>query len=173
MASKGYRVIGIDAAYGLARQARAAGAIVVTGDALRLPVKDATLDFVYTVGVLHHLPGRTAQQAACREIARVLRPGGLLIVHETNPRNPLFRFYMGYVFPLLKTIDTGIEWWLEPEFWAAIPRLRLLNLEYFTFLPDFIPALLLPGFRALEQRLESSFLKPYAVHYAAILRKTA
>ncbi len=173
MNGKGYRVIGIDASYGLARQARAAGAVVVTGDALQLPVRDAALDFVYTVGVLHHLPGRAAQQAACREIARVLKPGGLLIVHETNPRNPLFRFYMGYLFPLLKTIDTGIEWWLEPEFWGALPRLRLMNLEYFTFLPDFIPAVLLPGFRAVEQRLEGSFLKPYAVHYAAILCKTA
>ena len=51
---------------------------------------------------------------ALAEVARCLRPGGRLIVHEINVHNPFFRFYMNYVFPLLTRIDLGNEWWLSP-----------------------------------------------------------
>jgi predicted TPR repeat methyltransferase len=92
---RGYRVIGLDPAHGLLRQARADGTPSVAGSALTLPFPDESIDFVYTVGVLHHLDGETAQREASAEVARVLKPGGAFIVHETNPRNPLFRLYMG------------------------------------------------------------------------------
>jgi ubiquinone/menaquinone biosynthesis C-methylase UbiE len=110
---RGYRVIGLDPAHGLLRQARADGTPSVAGSALTLPFPDESIDFVYTVGVLHHLDGETAQREASAEVARVLKPGGAFIVHETNPRNPLFRLYMGYVFPVLRSIDEGIEHWIE------------------------------------------------------------
>ena len=41
-------------------------------DATQLPFGDETFDFVYSMGVLHHIPDTPS---ACREIARVLRPG--------------------------------------------------------------------------------------------------
>jgi ubiquinone/menaquinone biosynthesis C-methylase UbiE len=47
------------------------------GSALALPFPDNSFDIVFSHGVLHHIPDvRTAQ----REIARVLNPGGKLIV---------------------------------------------------------------------------------------------
>lgn len=171
MARRGYRVVGVDASRGLLREAARDGASVVNGSALALPFPDAAFDFVYAVGVLHHLPDPESQTAACREVARVLKPGGRFIVHETNTRNPLFRFYMGYVFPILKTIDEGTERWIEPRRWESAAPLRLAELRYFTFLPDWIPSRLLPAFLALERRLESSWLRPYAVHYMAVLKR--
>ncbi|MBL8693861.1 MAG: flippase-like domain-containing protein [Planctomycetes bacterium] len=171
MRARGYEVIGIDPSRGLLRNAKRAGAPVVAADGLRLPFPDGTFDFAYAVGVLHHLPDASAQAAACREIARVLKPGGRLVVHETNTRNPLFRFYMGYVFPVLKTIDEGTEHWIEPMRWERNPDLEWVETRYFTFLPDTIPRPLLPTFLALERRLERSSLRPYAVHYMAVLRK--
>ena len=75
------------------------------------------------MGVLHHLPGPEAQARALGEVARVLRPGGRFMVHESNPKNPLFRFYMGYVFPVLKSIDEGTEHWIHPRHWAGMPGL--------------------------------------------------
>jgi SAM-dependent methyltransferase/uncharacterized membrane protein YbhN (UPF0104 family) len=169
---RGYRVVGLDASAGLVRAARDAGVRAVSGDALRLPFRDGSLDFVYTVGVLHHLGGAAAQDAARREVTRVLRPGGCLVVQETNTRNPLFRFYMVYVFPLLKTIDEGTERWIPPAEWEGLERLRLAELRYFTFLPDFVPRVLLEPLVALERRLEASRLAPLAVHYQAVLRRS-
>jgi SAM-dependent methyltransferase len=143
----------------------------VAGSALDLPFEDGSLDFVYTVGVLHHLMGTRDQEAAFGEVARVLRPGGVLIVHETNPRNPVFRLYMGYVFPVLKSIDEGVELWIEPASWRRVPGLVLERIEYFTFLPDFLPRALLRMVLPLERWLERSRLKPYSVHYMAVLRR--
>jgi SAM-dependent methyltransferase len=168
---RGFRVWGIDAAHNLVRQASATGVTALTGSALELPFEDGSLDFVYTVGVLHHLPGPGAQATAYAEVARVLKPGGAFIIHETNPRNPLFRLYMGYVFPMLRSIDEGIEHWIDPVHLNGIDGLDRVRVEYFTFLPDFLPRPLLRIALGLERRLERSRMRRYSVHYMAVLRK--
>jgi SAM-dependent methyltransferase len=49
------------------------------GDARQLPYQDATFDAVFLVTVLGEIPD---QDAAVRELARVLKPGGRLVVGE-------------------------------------------------------------------------------------------
>jgi SAM-dependent methyltransferase len=49
------------------------------GDATRLPFDDASFDAAYLVTVLGEIPD---QDAALRELRRVLRPGGRLVVGE-------------------------------------------------------------------------------------------
>jgi ubiquinone/menaquinone biosynthesis C-methylase UbiE len=49
------------------------------GDARSLPYPDASFDAAYLVAVLGEIPD---QDAALRELARVLRPGGRLVVGE-------------------------------------------------------------------------------------------
>ena len=171
MIRRGYRVTGIDLSERLLHYAAEAGVPVLSGDALRLPFADDTFDVVYTIGVLHHLPGWNTQLAACAEAHRVLKPGGRFLVHETNPRNPLFRFYMGYVFPLLKSIDEGTEVWIPPRLWKDVGGFTLQDVRYFTFLPDFVPRVLMGPLGALEKRLESSRLRSQSVHYLAVLEK--
>ena len=62
-------------------------------DATRLPFQDGTFDVVFSIGVLHHVPDT---QAACREVARVLRPGGELRVMFYN-RHSYHFFLVSYV----------------------------------------------------------------------------
>jgi SAM-dependent methyltransferase len=117
------------------------------------------------VNVLHHLPSRDHQHRAFGEIARVLKPGGLFLLHEINVTNPLFRFYMGYVFPLIRQIDEGTERWIDPEAPPTSAGLRRIGVQYFTFVPDFLPQRLLRSALPLEARLERSALARYSAHY--------
>lgn len=54
-----------------------AGGAVANGDATRLPFADASFDRIIASEVLEHIPDDTA---AFRELARVLKPGGILAV---------------------------------------------------------------------------------------------
>jgi SAM-dependent methyltransferase len=171
MRRRGFSVIGLEPSVGLLQQKRAGGAPVVAGDALNIPLRAASVDFVFVIGVLHHLPGREAQTHALREIARILKPDGVLLVHESNPRNPLFRFYMGYLFPILKSIDEGTEWWIDPRSWESASGFRLQDVRYFTFLPDFTPRLLMRPAMAVERWLERGPTRGLSAHYLAVLRR--
>ena len=59
-------------------------------DGDRLPFADAGFDMAMAICVFHHVP--PAQwQALAADMLRVLRPGGLVLVIEHNPWNPVTR----------------------------------------------------------------------------------
>jgi ubiquinone/menaquinone biosynthesis C-methylase UbiE len=57
---------------------------VLRGDAYDLPFEDGSLDALVCVRVMHHLEDPVA---VFREFARVLRPGGTLVLEFANKRN--------------------------------------------------------------------------------------
>ena len=174
MRELGFDVDGIDTSAGqiaLASRHIGAGARVAIGSVLNIPEPDASLDFIYTINVLHHLGSVEEQRRAFDELLRVLRPGGLLFLHEINTRSILFRFYMGYVFPSLNCIDEGVERWLLPNRMPMYTDAPLVDLHYFTFFPDFLPQPVVRLLSPIERLLESSPLKVYSAHYMAVLRK--
>lgn len=67
-------------------------------DATQLPFRDGTFDFVYSIGVLHHVPDT---EAACREVSRVLRPGGQLRIMLYGRRSYHYYLVVGIVYPLI------------------------------------------------------------------------
>ncbi len=172
MRELGFDVEGIDTSAGqVALAARNAGAHVGVGSVLDIREPNASFDFIYTINVLHHLRSVEEQRRAFAELLRVLRPGGLLFVHEINTRNILFRFYMGYVFPSMNCIDEGVERWLLPNRMPMYTDAPLVDLRYFTFLPDFVPQAIVRLLSPVERLLESSPLRVYSAHYVAVLRK--
>ena len=59
-------------------------------DGKSIPFSEQSFDVAFTVCVLHHVP--PAQWTSLvAEMARVLKPGGLLYIFEHNPYNPLTR----------------------------------------------------------------------------------
>jgi len=157
------------------RQASRNGAPILycAGNLRCLPFVSSCADFAYSVNAFHHIVQPEAQIGAFHEAARILQPGGLFFLHEMNITNPLFRFYLSYIFPLLKRIDEGNERWLWPDRLPEVGGLHLEELCYFDFLPDFLPRWFLSPGRALERRLEKGRWRRFSAHYVAIYRKTS
>ena len=171
----GFEVSGIDvspAQIQLAARKLGSAELVRVGSATHIPAADDTYDFAYVINVLHHLESVDEQRRAIDELLRVLKPGGMLLVHEINTRSVLFRFYMGYVYPSLNCIDEGIERWLLPHRLDTYTNAPVAEIRYFTFLPEFLPSVLVRLLTPIERVLEASPLRVYSAHYLAVLRKT-
>jgi SAM-dependent methyltransferase len=83
---------GVDVSPSMIARARERNASVRyhVGDGTRLPFPDGVFDVTFTACVLHHVPPPARDEFA-RELGRVTRPGGLVVVFEHNPLNPLTR----------------------------------------------------------------------------------
>ncbi|MCU1459054.1 MAG: 2-polyprenyl-3-methyl-5-hydroxy-6-metoxy,4-benzoquinol methylase [Actinomycetia bacterium] len=77
LAGKGYRHIGVDIGAQAARIAREHGVVAVQADAHRLPIASGVADVVVAGEILEHVVDLDAVVA---EVARILRPGGLLVI---------------------------------------------------------------------------------------------
>ena len=55
---------------------------IVNADARRMPFTDASFDVVLSNLCLHNIPDQAGRRQACREIARVLRPGGRAVLSD-------------------------------------------------------------------------------------------
>jgi ubiquinone/menaquinone biosynthesis C-methylase UbiE len=79
----GFHATGVDATLGMLRVARECGtaAPLTAGEAYRLPFPDAKFDSVSDITVIQHIP-RSLQPEALREMMRVIRTGGHLILME-------------------------------------------------------------------------------------------
>jgi demethylmenaquinone methyltransferase/2-methoxy-6-polyprenyl-1,4-benzoquinol methylase len=72
----------IDAASTMCRRARLHGRISIRGDVENFPVRDDAVDAVVIGDALHHLP---TVSHFFDEAARVLAPGGVLLIEEIDP----------------------------------------------------------------------------------------
>jgi len=84
LADLGHRVIGVDATPEMLLRARAAvpEAALARGDLARLPVRSASVDLALCALALDHAP---ALPDPIRELARVVRPGGRVLISDVHP----------------------------------------------------------------------------------------
>src|SRR5262249_26618006 len=92
VAEQGARPVGVDVSLDVVEAARRVLAVhrpaFVGGDVRALPIRDASVDLVYSMGTIEHFP---EYAVAAREICRGLRPGGMAIVGVPNKLDPFLR----------------------------------------------------------------------------------
>ena len=87
-------VLGIDIDEAIAGDARrrsaGSGLFSLVSDVRELPFQDGCLDFVISTSTLDHFEDSREIERSLRELARVLREGGRILVALDNPWNPLY-----------------------------------------------------------------------------------
>ncbi len=110
VADQGAHVYGIDISEPIARQARHAfgGSTLrpVVSDVRRLPFCDGSFDVIYSMGTIEHF---AETEATVGELARLLRPGGRLILGVPNRHDPFLRPLMVAILYRLGLYAYGYE----------------------------------------------------------------
>lgn len=167
----GYHVVGVDLAPAMLGAARRRGlAAVFAAHSTALPFPDGAFDLALTVATLHHLETPERVAATIGELARVVRPGGLVLLWDHNPANPYWPIIMRRVpqdhgderlVPLRELLDdcraAGLV--VEQAFRSGL-------------LPDFLPAALYRPWTLLERAVEATPLLSWlAAHNVVVARK--
>lgn len=73
--------IGVDICTPLVEGARKKGHEVLVADNLTLPFRDGAFDAVISIGVIHHFSSQSRRLQAVKEMCRLLRPGGQIMIY--------------------------------------------------------------------------------------------
>ena len=108
LARSGATVVGCDFSLGMLRQGLGKGVDLVAGDALRLPFADEAFD---AVTISFGLRNTADTRQALRELLRVTRPGGRLVVCEFSAPTwkPFRTVYVEYLMKALPAVATKVS----------------------------------------------------------------
>jgi len=165
------RVFGVDGSNGMLIVLKDAGRGAAAKAVTRaLPFDNDAFDVVWCVAVLHHLGSPEMVASTIREMARVTRPGGHVVVWDHNPNNPYWPIVMSRV-----PQDTGDERLVSAaEIDAALEEAGITErtLQRRGFVPDFSPRWLLWLFQVMEFVVERApLLNRIAAHNVMVGRK--
>jgi ubiquinone/menaquinone biosynthesis C-methylase UbiE len=132
---------------------------LVKGNILALPFSDNYFDWVFAFAVLHHLPSQELQRQAVKEIFRVLKSKGKVVISVWN----LFSDYLEKKFHLSEWIKKRPPGWEENDFlipWKATPQKKIERYIY-RFTPRELKELFqLEGFKNIKCFWENQEGKP-------------
>ncbi|MBS1846910.1 MAG: methyltransferase domain-containing protein [Actinobacteria bacterium] len=130
-------------------------------DGARLPFDDATFDVVFAICVAHHVPPML-RHGFSDELARVVRPGGLVALYEHNPLNPLTRVAVSRC-----EFDEGVVLLSRGDSSRLLEHsgLQVVDRRYIIFTPWEVPRL-----QRLERHLRAI---PLGAQHCVVARKVA
>jgi exosortase/archaeosortase family protein len=109
-ADRGATVYGVDISEPIVRQARASfdgsSARLSLGDVRQLPFAAHSFDAIYSMGTIEHFD---ESEAAVREMARVLKPGGRLVLGVPNRHDPFLRPLLVWLLSAVGLYAYGFE----------------------------------------------------------------
>lgn len=148
----GFKVVGLDISLKMLDKARARSMLLVCASADKLPFKSGSFDLVISIVALHHIAYKEAVFNSVKEMARVKKPQGKIIIWDHNPLNPYWPLFMRRLpqdegFFRLVGADEIVKGLEE----AGIENISVKRLG---FVPDFIPGFLLRPWQILEKIAE-------------------
>jgi SAM-dependent methyltransferase len=152
LSAAGYTVTCLDSSRGMLKRLRSRPSPLpaVTADSTALPFADDTFGLTYCVAMLHHVADPNAVGLTLREMVRVTRPGGHLLIWDHNAANPYWPILMRRV-----PQDTGGERLIPAsEIVCGLESAgaRPISSSQLGLVPDFVPGPLL-GLAATAERL--------------------
>jgi SAM-dependent methyltransferase len=160
LTAKGHRIVALDAFPAMASAAthhpQAAG-LTVVADAARLPLATASADCVVAHMSLHDVDD---MEAAVHEVARVLEPGGRLVLAIVHPVNSAGRFVGDRSDPNRPFVISG-SWYAPRRYVDSVERdgLTMTFHSNHRALQDYTEALAAAGF-LIERLREPTDLDP-------------
>jgi len=100
------RVVVLDPSPGMLAKARRKGLETVQGEALDLPFPDASFEVVLCTDALHHIK---AADRAIAEMARVVKPGGVVLIQEFHIRG-----FAGWCFFIFERLFIDRSRFIKP-----------------------------------------------------------
>jgi SAM-dependent methyltransferase len=93
LCNKRASIVGMDLSRSVAKKAALGheGLVALAGDVRNLPFPNSTFDVVVSNSTLDHFPSEGELIVSIKELARVIKPKGVLILTLDNPSNPLVR----------------------------------------------------------------------------------
>lgn len=172
LASQGLTMTGLDPSEGMLEVLRQERPTVeaVHGSGTALPFEDDSFDLVTCVAVLHHVAEPGAVRETLGEMVRVVRPSGVVVVWDHNPRNPYWKSLMARV-----PQDTGEERLIpEQELLSGLcaAGAEIVSSDQLGLVPDFTPAALLGVAAGVERLVERiPLVRRLAAHNVVVARK--
>ncbi|MFQ5912204.1 MAG: class I SAM-dependent methyltransferase [Nitrospinota bacterium] len=87
--------VGVDCSFAVVRAAkerlskRSTQYLLMVGDLRQIPLQSEAVEFVVSGSSLDHFPDKAEIATSLAELARVLAPGGTLVITFDNPQNPV------------------------------------------------------------------------------------
>lgn len=142
----------------------------INGDALMLPFRSDSFQLVYSVASLHHIPSRVQCASVIKEMWRVMKKNGCMVVWDHNPLNP----YWPILMKKMPQDNEPTRLISLQEIIGVLCEIGAVNIKWFRtgWVPEFCPQFFLPVMRSLEWILERiPVVKNFAAHNVIICNK--
>ncbi|HOK55973.1 MAG TPA: class I SAM-dependent methyltransferase [bacterium] len=128
---------------------------IIKEDMLNIPFPSETFDLVFSIVSLHHLGKIEKVKKAVREMIRITKNGGMILIWEHNPLNPYWYFLMKKV-----PQDIGEEKLIPLSIFInefKKNKIKILKVFRCGLVPDFAPKWSLFFLDYLEKGLQKVF----------------